>query len=123
MTKMKMKTNPTNRTKKKVAPSDIVLMLMAVFLLFKTPWSNMEGFDFLLLFLYIFCMMMRLSNMRKHYAKEQAVAQAKAEQEATLALDAPVVINQDPVEILPVESVSVEEPSNDGISLEKSENQ
>lgn len=67
--------------KKKFAVTDIILMCLGPFILIRTPWSNMNSFYYLLFFLYIFCIMMRLTNIRKQHAKKMEMEQKKAEAE------------------------------------------
>ncbi|WP_304509014.1 hypothetical protein [Anaerotignum sp.] len=79
--------NPMNKNsnqkpnKKKHAVTDIILMCLGLFILIRTPWSNMNSFYYLLFFLYIFCIMMRLTNIRKQHAKKIEMEQKKAEAE------------------------------------------
>lgn len=57
-------------------------MLLGIFILIRTPWSNMDTFSYILFSLYILCIMMRITNLRKRYEKEEALMQKKAEMEA-----------------------------------------
>lgn len=69
--------------KKKLNLTDIVLFVAALFLLFNTPWGNTNSFHHLMFFLYVLCVMLRLSNIRKQGKRqlEQAKKQAQAQQE------------------------------------------
>lgn len=87
--------NPTQdkskgSTRKKYNPSDIILFLLGIFLLLRTPWGNMNSFYTLLIVLYVFCIMLRISNIRKQYMRKAAqkaatekAAGEKAEAERT----------------------------------------
>lgn len=68
-----------DQSKKKFATTDIILMCLGIFILIRTPWSNMNSFYYLLFFLYIFCIMMRLTNIRKQHSKKMEMEQKKAE--------------------------------------------
>ena len=57
--------------KKKFSLTDIILILLGLFVLIRTPWANMNSFHYLLFFLYIFCIMMRITNMRKKNARKE----------------------------------------------------
>lgn len=79
--------------KKKLNLTDIVLFLAALFLLFNTPWGNTNSFHHLMFFLYVLCVMLRLSNIRKQgkrqleQAKKQAEAQQNTQSEQTTSTD------------------------------------
>ncbi len=59
-----------NANKKKFSVTDIVLIALGLFVLIRTPWSDMNSFHYLLFFLYIFCIMMRITNIRKQHSKK-----------------------------------------------------
>ncbi|MDD4842804.1 MAG: hypothetical protein PHU31_00515 [Anaerotignum sp.] len=67
----------SNSNKRKFAATDIILMFLGIFILIKSPWSNMNSFYYLLFFLYIFCIMMRITNVRKQNAKKEELQQKK----------------------------------------------
>lgn len=77
MTKNPNQTPKSN--KRKLSTTDIVLMLLGLFILIRTPWSNMSSFYYLLFFLYIFCIMMRITNLRKQFAKKEDQLRKEAE--------------------------------------------
>lgn len=60
-------------------------MLLGIFILIRTPWSNMDAFSYILFSLYILCIMMRITNLRKRYEKEEAIKQKKADMVAEAA--------------------------------------
>ncbi len=73
--------------KKKRNLTDLILFGIAILLLFIIPWSNMNSFHYLLLFLYVFCCLMRITNIRKmrmrQMAQQKNAEQAKANQTDT----------------------------------------
>lgn len=75
-----------NSNKRKISTTDIILICLGIFVLARTPWSNMNSFYYLIFFLYIFCIMMRITNMRKLQAKKQEMQRKEAEAEL-LALE------------------------------------
>lgn len=93
-----MNTNQQNPqpAKKKISPTDIILILLGILVLVRTPWDNMNSFYFLLIFLYILCMMLRIANLRREKIREMAIAQRKAQAqekaEEADAQNAPVLL-------------------------------
>lgn len=79
--------NPQRPTppKRRLNLTDIVLFLAALFLLFNTPWGNTNSFHHLMFFLYVLCVMLRLSNIRKQGKRqlEQAKKQAQQDTQST----------------------------------------
>ncbi|WP_352400271.1 hypothetical protein [Anaerotignum sp.] len=103
MTKNPNKT--PNSNKRKLSTTDIVLMLLGLFILIRTPWSNMSSFYYLLFFLYIFCIMMRITNLRKQYAKKESQQRKEAEIKAEIqGAEKP-----EPIMTAPGETISTEE--------------
>lgn len=88
-TESKMNQQPHPR--KKINPTDLILFVAAIFLLFYIPWNNMNSFYRLILFLYFLCVMLRITNIRKVKMREMEMARRKAEKEqaAQNALSAP----------------------------------
>ena len=69
-----------NYPNKKRNLTDFLLFGMAILLIFIIPWSNMNSFHYLLLFLYVFCCLLRITNIRKVRMRQMA-QQKRAEQE------------------------------------------
>lgn len=92
MPKNAVMSNTPQKKRRKLTLTDIILYALAVFMLFRVPWNNMNSFHYMLFFLFILCLMLRFSNMRKAAIKEIALqrkreaeeAAAKAQQEALL---------------------------------------
>lgn len=75
-----MNTEQQNRQPagKKPTPTDIILILLGILILFRTPWNNMNSFHYLLFFLYALCMILRIGNMRKDRMRQMAIARREA---------------------------------------------
>lgn len=74
---MNLKKPQSNPDKKKLSTADIILIGVGLYVLIRTPWGNMNSFHYLLFFLYIFCMMMRLTNIRKQNSQREKMEQEK----------------------------------------------
>ena len=59
----------------------MLLIALAVLVIVRIDWHNMNSFHYLILFLLILCFMLRWSNMRKD-AKREELLKRKAEYEA-----------------------------------------
>lgn len=78
---------PMPQKKNKVM--DLILFAVAVYLLFTVNWGHTTAFDHLMLFLYVLCVLLRISNIRKSGIREmerrkrmEQMQQQKAEQAA-----------------------------------------
>lgn len=81
--KMNMNTEQQNHpARRKPSTTDIILMLLGVLILIRTPWSNMNSFHYLLFFLYALCLMLRIGNLRKERIYQMAMEKRKAEDAA-----------------------------------------
>ncbi len=74
---MNLKKPQSNPDKKKLSTADIILIGVGLYVLIRTPWGNMNSFHYLLFFLYVFCMMMRLTNIRKQHSQKEKMEQEK----------------------------------------------
>lgn len=87
--------------KKKITLTGIVLYAVALFMIFRVPWNDINSFHFLLIFLFLLCLMLRFSNMRRAKMREFAMKRKLAEearaeraaQEALLAKEAEEAAN------------------------------
>lgn len=68
--------------RRKIPPRDLIIIAVGVFIIFLIPWNNMNSFHYLLLFLFVLCIMLRWSNMRKEHERQEAEARRKAAQAA-----------------------------------------
>lgn len=86
-----------NPPRKNIKLADLVLFAVAIFLIFMTPWGNTNSYHHLMLFLYVLCVLLRFSNLRKQKIREfehkrkmeeRAAMQAAAEQLPADTVDA-----------------------------------
>lgn len=89
MPEKQMNTNQQNTPpiRRKPSPTDIILILLGILVLIRTPWDNMDSFYFLLIFLYILCIMLRIANLRREKMREMAIAQRKAQAQENAAAE------------------------------------
>lgn len=59
-----------NPPRKNIKLADLVLFAVAIFLIFMTPWGNTNSYHHLMLFLYVLCVLLRFSNIRKQKMRE-----------------------------------------------------
>lgn len=98
------------RQRKKIPPKDILLIALAVLVMFRIDWANMNSFHYLILFLLLLCFMLRWSNMRKENQRKQAMLQRQAELEAKKAAE--TVADADISVVDAPASVETEEPES-----------
>jgi len=70
--------------RKKVPLRDLILILLAVLVLFRVDWGNMNSFHYLILFLLILCFMLRWSNMRKEAQRRELMERRRQAEEAQM---------------------------------------
>ncbi len=96
-----------NPPRKKIKLADLVLFAVAIFLIFMTPWGNTNSYHHLMLFLYVLCVLLRFSNLRKQKIRElerkRKMEERAAMQQAADTLPADAV-EAAPTEALPVQS-------------------
>ena len=70
-----------------MAIRDLILIALAVLVMTRVDWANMNSFHYLILFMLVLCFMLRWSNMRKEAMRKQKMeeAQAKAQTEQDAA--------------------------------------
>lgn len=86
------------KTTKKFSTTTIILIVLAIFILLRTPWGALNSFHYLLFCLFIFCLIMRMNNaiVRKQKIKKMEKARAKMEAEATIVSEE--VVAEEPIE-------------------------
>lgn len=98
-----------NPPRKNIKLADLVLFAVAIFLIFMTPWGNTNSYHHLMLFLYVLCVLLRFSNLRKQKIRElerkRKMEERAAMQKATEALPADEAA---PTEALPAQSSAEE---------------
>ncbi len=65
-----MNTNKPPVPPKKNKIMDLILFLVAIYLLFTVKWGHTTSYDHLMLFLYALCVLLRISNIRKSGIRE-----------------------------------------------------
>lgn len=94
--------------RKKIPPKDLIIIALGVFIVFRIPWNNMNSFHYLLLFLFILCMMLRWSNMRKEAERKRILAEQAAAKAASQSSVGETPAEADtPVEEIPSDAVEV----------------
>ncbi len=101
---------PNRPQRKKMATSDLILIALAVLVMFRVDWSNMNSFHYLILFLLFLCFMLRWSNMRKAALQQQMRERYKAEFEAEEAKQAAkaALLEGEAAEAVPTEEMTVD---------------
>lgn len=92
---MENQTPNTPPQRKRIPPKDLILIALAVLVIFRVDWANMNSFHYLILFLLILCFMLRWSNMRKDAIKKQNMERYRAQYEAEAAKNAALSAQKD----------------------------
>lgn len=71
--------------RRKIPLSDLILIALAVLVMFRVDWGNMNSFHYLILFLLVLCFMLRWSNMRKAAQRKEALERRRAAEAAAQA--------------------------------------
>ncbi len=71
--------------RKQMAPRDMILIALAVLVMMRVDWGNMNSFHYLILFMLFLCFMLRWSNMRKDAIRKQNMERYKDLYEAEAA--------------------------------------
>ena len=100
-----------NPPRKNIKLADLVLFAVAIFLIFMTPWGNTNNYHRLMLFLYVVCVLLRFSNIRKQKMREfehkRKMEERAAMQQAAEQLPAGHTAEAAPVDALPAQSAPV----------------
>lgn len=97
---------PNKPQRRKVPRIDLIIIALGILIIFRIDWGNMNSFHYLILFMFVLCLMLRWANMRKveemKRKKAEYMAQ-KAAREAASALpsgeEPPAVVEGDASEI------------------------
>lgn len=108
--------NPKRPQRKQMAPRDMLLIALAILVMTRIEWTNMNSFHYLILFLLVLCFMLRWSNMRKDAQRKEAMMRRKAEMEAAQAAQAPAQLTGETADV-PAEPVAAENVTVDGKAL------
>lgn len=100
-----------NPPRKNIKLADLVLFAVAIFLIFMTPWGNTNSYHRLMLFLYVVCVLLRFSNIRKQKMREfehkRKMEERAAMQQAAEQLPAGHTAEAAPSDALPAQSAPV----------------
>lgn len=100
-----------NPPRKNIKLADLVLFAVAIFLIVMTPWGNTNSYHRLMLFLYVVCVLLRFSNIRKQKMREfehkRKMEERAAMQQAAEQLPAGHTAEAAPSDALPAQSVPV----------------
>lgn len=105
-----------NPPRKNLKLADLVLFAVAIFLIFQTPWGNTNSYHHLMLFLYVLCVLLRFSNLRKQKMREFA---RKRQMEERAAMQN--AADQLPAEAAPAEAQSTAPLSENAASEAQTE--
>ncbi len=117
-----MQNRPPQR--KKVPPKDLLLIALAILVIFRVDWGNMNSFHYLILFLLILCFMLRWSNMRKDAQRKEMMQRQNPNQEPARLTGEAAVSAEDTSsdnEAVPTENPVDETPAEAEPSEEKTE--
>ena len=107
-----------NPPRKNIKLADLVLFAVAIFLIFMTPWGNTNSYHRLMLFLYVVCVLLRFSNIRKQKMRE---FEHKRKMEELAAMQAAAEqLPADTADALPAESAA-ETPAKENQAEPKNE--
>ncbi|MGN0135769.1 hypothetical protein [Anaerotignum sp.] len=94
--------------RKTIPPKDLLLIALAVLVIFRVDWKNMNSFHYLILFLLFLCFMLRWSNMRKDAQRKEMMERRKAAEEAAKAAQEPAQLTGESAEAVPAEDISAD---------------
>lgn len=78
-------TTPNRPQRKQMAPRDMLIVALAILVITRIDWGNLNSFHFLILFLMFLMLMLRWGNMRKEAVRKQAMERYKEQFEADSA--------------------------------------
>ena len=100
---------PNKPNRKQLAPRDMIIVALAVLVLTRINWTNMNSFHVLILFLLFLMLMLRWANMRKEALRKQAMERYKEQFEAEAVTTRPAFQWED----APAESSAEKAPAAD----------
>ena len=102
--------NIPQKNRKNFPLTTLILYAVAIYMIYRIPWSDMNSFHFLILFMFILCLMLKFSNARKAKIREFAMRRKQAEEEAARAQQA-ALLAEDAQETS-AESPEINEPTD-----------
>ena len=82
-----MENNHNSPKRSPMALRDLILIALAILVMTRIDWANMNSFHYLILFLLVLCFMLRWSNMRKDAMRKQKMEEYRAAMEAKQAAE------------------------------------
>ena len=70
---------PNRPQRKQLAPRDMIIVALAILVLTRINWAQMNSFHVLILFLLFLMLMLRWANMRKEAVRKQAMERYREE--------------------------------------------
>lgn len=116
---MENQTPNTPPKRKRIPPRDLILIALAVLVMFRVDWSNMNSFHYLILFMLVLCFMLRWSNMRKEAIKKQDMERYRAQYEAEAAKEAPALADNSTPDSAPIDGNATEITADAPVAPEK----
>ena len=82
-----MENNHNSPKRSPMALRDLILIALAILVMTRIDWANMNSFHYLILFLLVLCFMLRWTNMRKDAMRKQKMEEYRAAMEAKQAAE------------------------------------
>lgn len=111
--------NKPNKPQRKPIPRiDLIIIALGVLVIFRVEWGNMNSFHYLILFLFVLCLMLRWANMRKAEEMRRKKAEYMAQKAALEAAqsageETPVAEGDAPEVAAPAEAPAETETSEE----------
>lgn len=99
---------PNRPQRKQLAPRDMLIVALAILVITRIDWSNLNSFHFLILFLMFLMLMLRWGNMRKEAVRKNAMERYKEQFETDVANKSAFQWADSPAETAAAEDVVVE---------------
>ena len=75
--------NTPNRPQpKKIPRIDLIIMALGILVIWRVDWGNMNSFHYLIMFMFVLCLMLRWGNIRKAEARKQKQREIMAQKAA-----------------------------------------
>lgn len=110
---------PNGPRRKQLAPRDLLIVAIAILVLTRINWTQMNSFHVLILFLLFLMLMLRWANMRKEAIRKQAMDRYKGEYdfEPAKPVNQSVFRWADEPAVTPAEEVPSEDMTVDGSAV------
>lgn len=99
---------PNRPQRKQLAPRDMMIVALAILVITRIDWGNLNSFHFLILFLMFLMLMLRWANMRKEAVRKQAMERYREQYEPDAANKSAFQWADSPAETAAAEDVVVE---------------